>query len=103
MSLVCPQCCCPVAGESARILVAESPTKPGRWGAAKCNQCGHFTSLFDTEGLEYAPADDPRWMPLVKSPANDFKSSKDSAGAKAWIAEAIRVGRQWAKKKRGEA
>ncbi len=97
--MACAKCLCPVDGESARLMVCESPTKPGMWGAALCPACGHFTKKYDADGLEYAPAEDPRWVPLAKSPAGDLKRAKDAAGVREWIAAAVRVGRRWAKKK----
>ncbi len=100
MSL-CDTCRCPLKGDSARLLVAEN--NKGTWGAMLCRQCGHLPSMFDTEGLEYAPADDPRWVPLLSSPAQDLKMGKDVAGAMAWIRQAIVNGRRWTQKIRKEA
>ena len=101
--MTCPLCLCPIEGETARILVCESPTKPGVWAALRCPQCGHFSSRFDVDSLEYAPTDgagalDARWLPLRKSPAQAFKDQRDADGAADWIARAIAMGKRWSKR-----
>lgn len=95
---VCDTCRCPLAGDSARLLVAQN--SKGVWGAMRCRQCGHMASMFDVDGLEFAPADDPRWVPLAKSPAVELKAAQDAAGAAAWIRAAITTGKRWTAKVR---
>ena len=101
--MTCATCECPLQGNSARLLVAESPTKPGNWGALRCPQCGHMASMFEgAKDLEFAPQEDARWVPLNRSPAAEFKQRNEPAGARAWILGAIARGKRWTAKIRAD-